>query len=203
MTALAGRNVAFVVNARVVLRVGVFHRADAIRLDAGRAAPPAAGLPRADRHRRSRRRDCATSASDSHVAALMFVKAGWGLAGGVLLLLTIFGQRVFPLGGGIGGRHRRALRRARRRRRARADRAALDHRTAAAAAAPGDRAGVLHGRRVLRRARRRADAVARGAVRAAARTSAARSSGCSARCCCSSRCPIAFAAASSPRSSRS
>src|SRR5262249_46129882 len=41
-----------------------------------------------------------------HVAALMFVKAGWGLAGGVLLLLTIFGQRVFPVGGstaaGIG-----------------------------------------------------------------------------------------------------
>ena len=36
----------------------------------------------------------------SHVAALMFVKAGWGLAGGVLLLLTIFGQRVFPLAGG-------------------------------------------------------------------------------------------------------
>ena len=42
----------------------------------------------------------------AHVAALMFVKFGWGLAGGVLLLLTIFGQRVFPVGGnsaaGIG-----------------------------------------------------------------------------------------------------
>ncbi len=42
----------------------------------------------------------------AHVAALLFVKAGWGLAGGVLLLLTIFGQRVFPVGGstaaGIG-----------------------------------------------------------------------------------------------------
>jgi len=36
----------------------------------------------------------------SHVAALMCVKAGWGLAGGVLLLLTVFGQRVFPLGSG-------------------------------------------------------------------------------------------------------
>ena len=34
----------------------------------------------------------------------MFVKAGWGLAGGVLLLLTIFGQRVFPVGGGSGRR---------------------------------------------------------------------------------------------------
>jgi hypothetical protein len=28
------------------------------------------------------------------------VKAGWGLAGGVLLLLTVFGQRVFPIAGG-------------------------------------------------------------------------------------------------------
>jgi len=33
----------------------------------------------------------------AHVAALMLVKAGWGLAGGILLLLTIFGQRVFPV----------------------------------------------------------------------------------------------------------
>jgi hypothetical protein len=36
----------------------------------------------------------------------MFVKAGWGLAGGVLLLLTVFGQRIYPVGGstaaGIG-----------------------------------------------------------------------------------------------------
>jgi hypothetical protein len=42
----------------------------------------------------------------AHVSALMFVKAGWGLAGGVLLLLSIFGQRIFPVAGstaaGIG-----------------------------------------------------------------------------------------------------
>jgi MFS family permease len=42
----------------------------------------------------------------AHVSAIMFVKAGWGLAGGVLLLLTVFGQRIFPVGGstaaGIG-----------------------------------------------------------------------------------------------------
>jgi MFS family permease len=37
---------------------------------------------------------------ESHVAALMCVKAGWGLAGGVLLLLAVFGQRVFPVGKG-------------------------------------------------------------------------------------------------------
>ena len=43
---------------------------------------------------------------NAHVAALMCVKTGWGLAGGVLLLLTIFGQRIFPVAGstaaGIG-----------------------------------------------------------------------------------------------------
>jgi len=43
---------------------------------------------------------------EPHVAALMLVKTGWGFAGGILLLLTIFGQRVFPIGssaaGGIG-----------------------------------------------------------------------------------------------------
>lgn len=32
------------------------------------------------------------------VAALTFVKAGWALAGGAVLLLTVFGERVFPLG---------------------------------------------------------------------------------------------------------
>ncbi len=39
----------------------------------------------------------------AHVSALMFVKAGWGLAGGVLLLLTIYGQRVFPVAGTTAG----------------------------------------------------------------------------------------------------
>jgi MFS family permease len=33
------------------------------------------------------------------VAALLLVKSGWGLGGGVLLLLTVFGKQIFPLGG--------------------------------------------------------------------------------------------------------
>ena len=133
----------------------------------------------------------------------MFVKAGWGLAGGVLLLLTIFGQRVFPVGGstaaGIGVLYG-----------ARGIGAGLGPialrwilgQTAGGAAAD-DRPGLLHRRRLLHGAGLRADAAARRAVRAAARTSAGRFSGCSARCCCSWRCRIAFAAACSPRSSRS
>ncbi|HEY7169328.1 MAG TPA: MFS transporter [Vicinamibacterales bacterium] len=104
VTAIAGRNVAFVINA-----LSFFGSAFFINQTRFASAPPAkapavgllalTGLTdlwegiRYVRHQ-------------SHVAALMFVKAGWGLAGGVLLLLTIFGQRVFPIAGstaaGIG-----------------------------------------------------------------------------------------------------
>ncbi len=33
------------------------------------------------------------------VAALMLLKSGWGLAGGISLLLTLFGERIYPIGG--------------------------------------------------------------------------------------------------------
>jgi len=98
VTAIAGRNVAFVVNAASFFASAVFIAAT--RYD---ATPPA--LPRAKGFA------AVSGITDliegfryvrqhSHVAALMCVKAGWGLAGGVLLLLTIFGQRVFPIGAG-------------------------------------------------------------------------------------------------------
>jgi MFS family permease len=104
VTAAFGRNVAFVINA-----VSFFVSCLFIGATRYHATPPS----------RPRLRGLAalTGASDladgvgyirgsSHVAALLFVKAGWGLAGGILLLLTIFGQRVFPVGGstaaGIG-----------------------------------------------------------------------------------------------------
>jgi MFS family permease len=32
------------------------------------------------------------------VASLLLVKSGWGLGGGVLLLLTVFGKQIFPIG---------------------------------------------------------------------------------------------------------
>jgi MFS family permease len=98
VTALAGRNVAFVVNALSFFASAFFIART--RYDATPAPAPKpegwlaltgiSDLIEGVRYVRQR----------SHVAALMFVKAGWGLAGGVLLLLTIFGQRVFPLAGG-------------------------------------------------------------------------------------------------------
>lgn len=36
--------------------------------------------------------------SNPRVSALLLVKTGWGLGGGVLLLLTIFGKQIFPIG---------------------------------------------------------------------------------------------------------
>lgn len=98
VTALAGRNIAFAANALSFFASAYFLAQT--RYDATPAAAPRpAGflaltgitdLIEGVRYVRQR----------SHVAALMLVKAGWGLAGGVLLLLTIFGQRVFPLAGG-------------------------------------------------------------------------------------------------------
>src|SRR3954452_16131299 len=98
VTAIAGRNVAFVVNALSFFASAFF--IGRTRYDSTPAAAPRPSgilaltgitdLIEGVRFVRQR----------SHVAALMFGKAGWGLAGGVLLLLTIFGQRVFPLAGG-------------------------------------------------------------------------------------------------------
>ena len=104
VTALFGRNAAFLVNA-----ISFFASAVVISRTAFNADPPEVKRPagwasitgigdliEGIRYVRS----------DRHVAALMLVKAGWGIAGGVLLLMTVMGQRVFPVGGsaaaGIG-----------------------------------------------------------------------------------------------------
>jgi predicted MFS family arabinose efflux permease len=104
VTALFGRNVAFLVNA-----ISFFASAVVIARTSFNADPPESKRPAGwasitgigdliEGFRFIR--------SDRHVAALMLVKAGWGIAGGVLLLMTVMGQRVFPVGGsaaaGIG-----------------------------------------------------------------------------------------------------
>jgi MFS family permease len=96
VTAALGRNVAFAINAASFFASALFIGATRYPSRRGDAA---AGLPDLIDGVRYVRQN-------GHVAALMFVKAGWGLAGGILLLLTIFGQRVFPVAGstaaGIG-----------------------------------------------------------------------------------------------------
>lgn len=98
VTAAAGRDIAFTVNAASFFWSAAFigrTRYDSTPPDAPRPTGLAAvtGVTDLIEGLRYVRRE-------SHVAALMCVKAGWGLAGGVLLLLTVFGQRVFPLAGG-------------------------------------------------------------------------------------------------------
>jgi MFS family permease len=98
VTAIAGRNISFVINAASFFVSAYFlarTRYDATPPPATRPAGFAAltGVSDLIEGFRYIRRE-------PQVAALMCVKAGWGLAGGVLLLLTIFGQRVFPLGDG-------------------------------------------------------------------------------------------------------
>jgi MFS family permease len=101
VTALSGREWAFVMNAAsffvsafFISRTDIPHVPPARREQRGfRRLSGIDDLVEGIRYVRSR----------SHVSALMFVKAGWGLAGGVLLLLTIFGQRIFPVAGTTAG----------------------------------------------------------------------------------------------------
>ena len=98
VSALFGRNLAFVINALSFFVSALFIAST--RYDATPPPRPALrGLVEltglrdlVDGFRYIRRH--------SHVASLMLVKAGWGSGAGILLLLTIFGQRVFPIGTG-------------------------------------------------------------------------------------------------------
>ncbi|MGE0448508.1 MAG: MFS transporter [Vicinamibacterales bacterium] len=126
VTAFAGREFAFVLNAASFFLSAVFisrtrinraprHAASAaghVGVDAQASAdgPPAASPRTRDWRGLVGLLDLSEGFGyvrrNSRVAALMCVKAGWGLAGGVLLLLSVFGHRVFPVAGstaaGIG-----------------------------------------------------------------------------------------------------
>jgi hypothetical protein len=98
VTYLFGRDVAFLINSASFFASAVFiarTRYDATppHADPRRGFREIAGITDLVEGLKYVRRE-------RHVAALMCVKAGWGLAGGVLLLLTVFGQRVFPIGAG-------------------------------------------------------------------------------------------------------
>lgn len=104
VTALLGRDVAFLVNAVSFFASAVFivrTRFDSAPPEAARTRTLAGWTGVSDLVDGAR-----YVRSDRHVAALMLVKAGWGMSGGVILLLTVLGERVFAVGGsgaaGIG-----------------------------------------------------------------------------------------------------
>jgi len=96
VTALFGRDVAFVVNAVsflasavIIARTSFDADPPAVKRPAGWASLTGFGdLVEGIRYVKS----------DRHVAALMLVKAGWGIAGGVLLIMTVMGEREFRMG---------------------------------------------------------------------------------------------------------
>jgi MFS family permease len=104
VTALAGREIAFVINAASFFASAWF--IGQTTYDSTPAPKPGRSGWLATSGIADMLEGAAYVRRSAHVSAIMFVKAGWGLAGGVLLLLAVFGQRVFPVGGstaaGIG-----------------------------------------------------------------------------------------------------
>jgi len=96
VSAVFGRNLAFVINALSFFASALFIAST--RYD----ARPAAREPLRGLIELTGIRDLVDGARyvwrHSRVASLMLVKAGWGAGAGILLLLTILGQRVFPVG---------------------------------------------------------------------------------------------------------
>jgi MFS family permease len=98
VTALFGRNIAFAVNslsffasALLILKIHVVesHVSLSTEHSAGRARSGLANLREGARY----------FLRSPRIAVLVAAKAGVGMVGGALLLLTVFGERVFPIGG--------------------------------------------------------------------------------------------------------
>ncbi len=97
VTALAGRDVAFLINSlSFFLSAALIWQ---VRLPARQAHERTGGF-------NELREGLAYMTSHPVVGSVALVKGGWSIAGGALLLLTVFGERIFPIGGspaaGIG-----------------------------------------------------------------------------------------------------
>ncbi|MFB3922737.1 MAG: MFS transporter [Terriglobia bacterium] len=98
VTALLGRNVAFVVNslsffasALLILRIRV--KESHVTISGDRSASPASsGLA-------SLREGLTYFRQNPKITVLVSAKAGLGIVGGAMLLLTVFGERIFPVAG--------------------------------------------------------------------------------------------------------
>jgi MFS family permease len=96
--ALFGRNVAFAVNslsffasALLILKIHV--------VESHVSPSTAHSAPRAHSGLANLREGVMYFLQNPKIAALVAAKAGVGMVGGALLLLTVFGERVFPIGG--------------------------------------------------------------------------------------------------------
>jgi len=100
VTALVGRDAAFVINSLSFFGSALFIRR--IQYSQWRGPLPVDSARSDEMERVGSFSDLAEGVRylrrHGAVAALTFVKAGWALAGGAVLLLTVFGERVFPLG---------------------------------------------------------------------------------------------------------
>ena len=96
-TALVGRDAAFLINS-----FSFFFSAALI----ARIRMPARQVPESHGGFRELLEGLSYMRSHPAVGSVALVKGGWSIAGGALLLLTVFGERIFPMGGsaaaGIG-----------------------------------------------------------------------------------------------------
>jgi MFS family permease len=118
VTDLFGRNTAFVIDSMsfflsaffiLLVRIPPLPRAADNRVTASLEATPGEQAAEGMRRKKPLSFAEATGISDfiegarylksnRRVMAVLLVKSGWGVGGGVLLLLTIFGKQVFPIG---------------------------------------------------------------------------------------------------------
>ena len=101
VTASFGRNTAFVVDSLSFFVSAVFISTVRMRTRLREPAPGAASR-KTSLYEMLGIADIVEGArylkTNPQVAALLLVKSGWGLGGGVLLLLTVFGKQIFPIG---------------------------------------------------------------------------------------------------------
>jgi len=96
VTALLGRHVAFVINSLSFFASALFIQRIAVH--EAHATPPSAPAASAAPEQ-SLRDGVAYLRENPKVLALTLAKAGLGINGGVLLLLAVFGERIFPVAG--------------------------------------------------------------------------------------------------------
>jgi MFS family permease len=99
VTTLLGREVSFVVNSfSFLLSAALLRRIRVEEAHVGRRSPEQIAAAHPGRFE-DLREGAAYLAAHPRVAVLVLAKTGLGLMGGMMLLLAVFGERIFPIGG--------------------------------------------------------------------------------------------------------